>query len=209
MSIRNRCPELTKSDVPGFGSGGPGGRSGSDAARGFQFYRWVTRDILGLPPILDQGYLDELKLIGVIFCGEDLERQYRVEAARPGDRVCYLNLDHPIVPNWLWVNEMMVTKFEIRVPFSDFQQRLLNRASVAPSQLHPNAWSTIQCFELVTKCLGLPQDPKVFLYLFTFFSPNTEGKTKKGYMSIRPGKYRNIFGLYEDSFHDFKGRSLK
>ncbi|MED6187544.1 hypothetical protein PIB30_077517, partial [Stylosanthes scabra] len=121
----------------------------------------------------------------------------------------YLNLDHPTVPNWLWVNEVMFTEFGVRVPFTDFQQRLLNRASVAPSQLHPNAWSAIRCVELVTDSLRLPQDPETFLYLFTLFSPNTEGKTKKGYMSVRPGKHRKIFGLYEDSFHDFKGRFFK
>ncbi|MED6149036.1 hypothetical protein PIB30_058677 [Stylosanthes scabra] len=155
-------------------------------------YRWVSRDVLGAPPILSQAYLDELKLSGVIFGGGDLERRYPVEAARPGDRVCYLNLDHPTVPNWLWVNE-----------------RLLNRASVAPSQSHPNAWSAIRCFELVTDFLRLPQDPEVFLYLFTLFFPNTEGKTKKGYMSVRLGKYRKIFLLYEYSFHDFKGRFFK
>ncbi|MED6201542.1 hypothetical protein PIB30_096113 [Stylosanthes scabra] len=28
-------------------------------------------------------------------------------------------------------------------------------------------------------------------------------------MSVRPGKHRKIFGLYEDSFHDFKGRFFK
>ncbi|MED6165200.1 hypothetical protein PIB30_097312 [Stylosanthes scabra] len=131
-------------------------------------YRWVTRDVLGASPIRDQEYFDELKLTKVIFGGGELERRYRVEAARPGD-----------------------------------QQRLLNPAFVALSQLHPNAWSAIRCFELVTEVLELPQDPNVFLYLFTLFSPNTEGKTKKGYMSVRPGKYRKIFGLYDDSFHDF------
>ncbi|MED6141843.1 hypothetical protein PIB30_107475, partial [Stylosanthes scabra] len=87
--------------------------------------------------------------------------------------------------------------------------RLLQRCFVAPSQFHPNAWSSIRCFELVTEYLELPQDPEVFLYLFTVFSPNAEGKTKKGYMSVRPGKYRRIFGLYEESFHDFKGRYFK
>ncbi|MED6150569.1 hypothetical protein PIB30_073618 [Stylosanthes scabra] len=112
--------------------------------------------------------------------------RYRVEATRLGDRVCYLNLDHPTVTNWLWVNEVMFTEFEVRVPFTDFQQRLLNRASVGPSQLHPNAWSAIRCFELVTDSLKLPQDPEVFLYLFTLFSSNTEGKTKKGYMLVHP-----------------------
>ncbi|MED6202684.1 hypothetical protein PIB30_108001, partial [Stylosanthes scabra] len=49
-------------------------------------YRWVSRDVLGAPPILSQAYLDELKLSGVIFGGGDLERQYRVEVAPPGDR---------------------------------------------------------------------------------------------------------------------------
>ncbi|MED6201383.1 hypothetical protein PIB30_094399, partial [Stylosanthes scabra] len=77
----------------------------------------------------------------------------------------------------------MFTEFGVQVLFTDFQQRLLQHAAVAPPQLHPNAWSVIRCFELVTEFLDSPQDPEVFLYIFTFISPNTEGKTKKGYMS--------------------------
>ncbi|MED6185733.1 hypothetical protein PIB30_059889 [Stylosanthes scabra] len=220
-NIRNSCPrthEVRRSEFRELLSLPPSivpfdrgvvweSRSGDSG--GHDIYCWVTREVLGSPPILVQGYLDELKLTEVIFGGGDLERRYRVEAARPGDRVCYLNLDNPTMPNWLWVNEVMFTKFRVRVPFSDFQQRLLNRASIVPSQLHPNAWSAIRCFELVTGFLELPQDPEVFLYLFTFFSPDTEGKTKKGYMLVRPGKYRKIFGLYEDFFHDFNGRFFK
>ncbi|MED6194339.1 hypothetical protein PIB30_027597 [Stylosanthes scabra] len=90
-----------------------------------------------------------------------------------------------------------------------FQQWLLQRCFVAPSQFHPNAWSAIRCFELVKEYLKLPQDPEVFLFLFTVFSPNPEGKSKKGYMPVCPGKKRRIFGLYEESFHDFKGRYFK
>ncbi|MED6201633.1 hypothetical protein PIB30_096985 [Stylosanthes scabra] len=103
----------------------------------------------------------------------------------------------------------MFTEFGIRIPFSDFQQRLLNRAFVASSQIHPNAWSLIHCFELVTEFLELPQDPEVFLYLFKLYSSNTSAKTKKGYMSVRPGKHRNFFGLYEDSFENFKRSYFK
>ncbi|MED6124913.1 hypothetical protein PIB30_063409 [Stylosanthes scabra] len=164
-------------------------------------YRWVSNDVLGAPSILDQGYLDKLK-----GTGSSLEQRYRVEAARRGERVCYLNLDHPIVPHWLWVNEVMFTDFGVWVPFTVFQQRLLNQASVAPSQLHPNAWASIRCFELVTDFLQLPQEPEVFCCFFKFYSLNTSGRTKKGYMSVRPTKNRKIFTLYEDSFHDFKGR---
>ncbi|MED6205078.1 hypothetical protein PIB30_014766 [Stylosanthes scabra] len=169
-------------------------------------YRWVTQDVLGAPSTLSQGYLDELKNSRILFGGGDLERRYQVEATSPNERVCFLNLNHLRVPNWLWVNEVMFTEFRIQIPFLDFQQRLLNRSSIAPSQLHPNAWSAIRCFKLVTEFLQLPQDPEVFLFLFAFFSSNTEGKTKKGYMSVRPAKRKKIFGLYEDSFNDFKGR---
>ncbi|MED6217555.1 hypothetical protein PIB30_018949 [Stylosanthes scabra] len=146
---------------------------------------------------------------GVICGGGEEEEHYRVELPRRGERICELNLEHPRVPHWLWVNEVMFTEFGVRIPFSSFQQWLLQRCFVAPSQFHPNAWSSIRCFELVTEYLELPQDPEVFLYLFTVFSPNAEGKTKKGYMSVRPGKYRRIFGLYEESFHDFEGRYFK
>ncbi|MED6197624.1 hypothetical protein PIB30_058285 [Stylosanthes scabra] len=78
-------------------------------------YWWVTRDVLGSSSVLSQDYLDELRLLGVIFGGRDLERRYRVEVARPREWVCYLNLDYPTVPNWLWVNEAMFTEFGIRV----------------------------------------------------------------------------------------------
>ncbi|MED6135768.1 hypothetical protein PIB30_049658 [Stylosanthes scabra] len=75
--------------------------------------------------------------------GGDLERRYRVEVTHRGERVCFMNLDHSRVPHWLWVNEVMFIDFGIRVPFTDLQQRLLNRACIAPSQLHPNAWTSI------------------------------------------------------------------
>ncbi|MED6120094.1 hypothetical protein PIB30_017721 [Stylosanthes scabra] len=155
------------------------------------------------------GYLKSLKESGVICGGGEEEEHYWVKLPQRGERICELNLEHPQVPHWLWVNEVMFTEFGVRIPFTSFQQRLLQRCFVAPSQFHPNTWSSIRCFELVTEYLELPQDPEVFLYLFIVFSPNAEGKTKKGYMSVRPGKYRRIFGLYEESFHDFKGRYFK
>ncbi|MED6168396.1 hypothetical protein PIB30_011286 [Stylosanthes scabra] len=107
-------------------------------------YRWVSPDVLGAPCTVDQDYLDELKSFGVIFGGGELERRYRVEVARRGERVCFMNLNHPRIPHWLWVNEVMFTKFGVQVPFTDFQRRLVNRACIAPSQLHPNAWASIR-----------------------------------------------------------------
>ncbi|MED6157400.1 hypothetical protein PIB30_022809 [Stylosanthes scabra] len=160
-------------------------------------YRWVSPDVLGAPSTLNQAYLDELKGTGVIFGGDDLERRYEVEAARRGERVCFYEFGPP--------DEATLVMGER----GDVHRRLLNRACIAPSQLHPNAWASIRCFELVTEWLQLPQEPGVFMCLFTFYSANTQGKMKKGYMSVRPTKHRKIFGLFEDSFHDFKGRYFK
>ncbi|MED6145518.1 hypothetical protein PIB30_025988 [Stylosanthes scabra] len=172
-------------------------------------YSWATRDVLGSPSTITEDYLRELKESGVICGGGDEEGHYRVEVPRRGERICELNLEHPRVPQWLWVNEVMFTEFGVCIPFTSFQQRLLQHCFVAPFQFHPNAWSAIRCFELVTEYLELPQDSEVFLFLFTVFSPNAEGKSKKGYMSVRQGKKRRIFSLYEESFHDFKGRYFK
>ncbi|MED6193153.1 hypothetical protein PIB30_016455 [Stylosanthes scabra] len=144
-------------------------------------YYWVNRDVMGSPCTLTEDYLTELKRSGVICGGGEVERLYRVELPRRGEGVR--------------------TKLGTSL--------LLQRCFVAPSQFHQNAGSAIRCFELVTEFLELPQDPEVFLFLFTVFSPNADGKAKKGYMSVWPGKGRRIFGLYEESFHDFKGRYFK
>ncbi|MED6188599.1 hypothetical protein PIB30_087425 [Stylosanthes scabra] len=157
-------------------------------------YNWVNRNVLGSPSTMTEDYLVELKSSRVICGGGKEERLYRVELPRCGERACGLNLEHPRVPHWLWVNEVMFTEFGVRIPFTPFQQRLLQRCFVAPSQFHPNAWLAIRCFELVTEFLELPEDPEVFLFRFTVFSQNADGKAKKGYV---------------ESFHDFKGRYFK
>ncbi|MED6119864.1 hypothetical protein PIB30_015607 [Stylosanthes scabra] len=149
-------------------------------------YNWVNRDVLGSPSTMTEEYLTELKSSGVICSGGEEEKLYWVEVPRRGERVCGLNLEHP------------------RVPHCGCSSVVLWRC---PNSIR--AWSAIRCFELVTEFLKLPQDPDVFLFVFTVFSPNVDGKAKKGYMSVRPGKGRRIFGLYEKSFHDFKGRYFK
>ncbi|MED6217392.1 hypothetical protein PIB30_017239 [Stylosanthes scabra] len=96
-------------------------------------YNWVNRDVLGSPSTMTEEYLTKLKNSGMICGGGEEERLYRVEVPCRGERVCGLNLEHPRVPHWLWVNEVMFTEFGVRIPFTSFQQRLLQRCFVAPS----------------------------------------------------------------------------
>ncbi|QHO23051.1 uncharacterized protein DS421_12g360290 [Arachis hypogaea] len=88
---------------------------------------------------------------------------------------------------------------------------LLNRISVAPSQLHLhlNSWASIRCFEMVCEYLELPVSVDVFLFFFNLTNPSKEGKATKGFMSFRSAQGRMIFGLFEDSYHGFKDKYFK
>ncbi|MED6140996.1 hypothetical protein PIB30_099037 [Stylosanthes scabra] len=115
-------------------------------------YRWVANDVLGTPLSLDQQYLDELKLTGVLFSGGvwNGDTGWKLPVAGSGS---VFSTEPP------WPRRNFI-------------------------QIHGRQFVVSSC-------------------------SNTSGKTKKGYMSVRPGKYRKIFALYEDSFHDFKDRYFK
>ncbi|MED6168707.1 hypothetical protein PIB30_014172 [Stylosanthes scabra] len=133
-------------------------------------HRLVNNNVLGVLSVLTQEYLDELKLFGVIFGGGDLEQWYQVEATCCEEQVCYLDLDHPTVPNWLWMNKVTFTEFRVQVPFTDFQQVF---SSVPPWLRHsstqtcdrpfaisnwwPNFWSCLKTprkFQQLLEAMG-------------------------------------------------------
>ena len=172
-------------------------------------YGWVTSDVWGVPSRMTEGDLQRLRDQGAICGGGDEEGRYELVLPDADERVCYLNLHSPTVPDWMWVYESMFTRLGVRLPFSPFVQDLLSRCSVAPSQLHPNSWAAVRSFELVCRYLDLPASVPVFLFLFLCTLPTKEGKHKKGYMSFRAQPHRRIFGLFEDSFHGFKWEYFK
>ncbi|MED6188348.1 hypothetical protein PIB30_085104 [Stylosanthes scabra] len=208
-NIRNSCSELMKvgvSDVPGFVRG-----RGKDGFY-FSFSSFVhPSEDISLPynsivvlPSCPEAFALLLLIISQVFLEMAENQPENQKAVVPAVGAARIPRELPPIYRWvsrdvLGASPILSQAYLDKLKLSGviFGQRLLNRASVAPSQLHPNAWSAIRCFELVTDFLRLPQDPKVFLYLFTLFSPNTEGKTKKGYMSVRPGKYRKIFLFLE------------
>ncbi|MED6169331.1 hypothetical protein PIB30_020464 [Stylosanthes scabra] len=99
-------------------------------------YRWVSSDVLGSPCTVDQDYLDELKSSGVIFGGGELERCYQVEVAHRGERVCFINLNHPQVPckTPFFRNAFLSRRSNTHIS----QEQLKNTLSV-----HPNSKNTI------------------------------------------------------------------
>ncbi|XP_072085862.1 uncharacterized protein [Arachis hypogaea] len=181
--------------------------SGSAAA--YDPYAWVTDDIRSSPNQMDLEELTEFRQAGYLCGGTDEEANYEAIVPLPRERIYELNFHSPRVPDWIWFYKSMFTQVGVRIPFSDFQMALLNRISVCPSQLHPNSWASIRCFEMVCEYLELPASVDVFLFYFNLTNPSKQGKARKGFLSFRAAQGRKIFSLFEDSYHGFKDKYFK
>ena len=47
------------------------------------------------------------------------EEYYASEAPNVNERVCYIN--HGSRPNWMWMYDILISKFGVCIPFTDFQ----------------------------------------------------------------------------------------
>ena len=117
------------------------------------------------------------------------------------ERVYYIN--HESGLNWMWMYDVLISKFGVQIPFTDFQFTILEQTLVALSQLHPNSWAMIRGFEIIYEYLGAPPSNKVFFYLFTLTRPNDRGVTTS-WLSFWAHVNQKVFLLYEESFHNFK-----
>lgn len=54
---------------------------------------------------------------------EEYEEEYVLEAPDANERVCYLNLEGG--SKWMWMYNVMISKFGICIPFTDFQFSIL------------------------------------------------------------------------------------
>ena len=164
-------------------------------------YRWVDSEVLGIPSKVTSEFLKSLREEHLLTSEGEYEEEYYLEAPTANERVCYINLHSGL--RWMWMYNVLISKFGVHVPFTHFQFSILERTGAAPSQLHPNSWAMIRGFEVICECLDVPPSPNVFFYLFTLTRPSGGGITT-GWLSFRAQPNWKIFTLYEKSFHHFK-----
>ncbi|MED6217137.1 hypothetical protein PIB30_015038 [Stylosanthes scabra] len=87
----------------------------------------------------------------------------------------------------------------VRFPFSEFECGVLNQLKCAPTQIHPNAWAFIRGFEVLMEYVG--QKPLLEVF-FTFFQ--AKGIRKGGLVTLNSVQGKTLFGLYKQSYKDFK-----
>jgi len=68
--------------------------------------------------------------------------------------------------DFFYMYACMFTKLHVRLPLDEFTMGVLRLLSVAPTQLHPNSWGSLQAFRLICRALYLSLTPESFLYFY-------------------------------------------
>ena len=61
--------------------------------------------------------------------------------------------------DFVYVYDYLFKEYNITSPLIDFETGMLNLMNIAPSQLHPNSWAFLLCFELL--CPGVQSNRHV------------------------------------------------
>jgi len=56
------------------------------------------------------------------------------------------------------------------LPFDAFTVGVLKELNMAPTQLHPNSWASMQAFRVVCRTFGLRPLPSCFLHFYSSYS---------------------------------------
>ncbi|MED6143822.1 hypothetical protein PIB30_009322 [Stylosanthes scabra] len=92
----------------------------------------------------------------------------------------------------------------VKFPFTEFECGVLSQLKCALTQIHPNSWAFIRGFEILMEYLGTKPLLEVF---FSFFQ--AKGVRKGGVVTLNNVQGKAIFGLYRQSYKDFKQMFIK
>jgi len=98
----------------------------------------------------------------------------------------------------------MFTDSNIRLPFDDFTVGVLRTLNVAPTQLHPNFWASLQAFRLLAEMFHLYLSSHVFL---SYYSTRPSHPVK--WVSLVSQSHNVPFTLFSSSYKYFKDSFFK
>ena len=93
----------------------------------------------------------------------------------------------------------MFTKLHVQLLLDEFTMGVLRLLNVAPTQLHPNSWGSLQAFRLICKALYLTSTPESFLYFYV-----TRPRDPRSWVSLVGRAKISLFDGFTQSFKKFK-----
>jgi len=105
--------------------------------------------------------------------------------------------------DFTYVYDFLFKEYDITFPLTDFEAGMLT-LMIAPSQLHPNSWTFLKCFELLCEHLGFEPSTNVF----THFYQIKFGRLV-GWVSLSATYGGSLFTLYSSLYKYFKTKFFK
>jgi len=131
-----------------------------------------------------------------IFSEEVEDGLLRVKVCAGNERVCHGKGEAKL--DFFYVYACLFHDLGLTVPFADWQMTVLRQIQCAPTQIHPNAWASMQAFDVLCRAAGLTPTMPLFLHFY-----KTRPTVSKGWVSFL-GANKSLLTLYLASYKGFK-----
>ncbi|MED6179941.1 hypothetical protein PIB30_005740 [Stylosanthes scabra] len=156
-------------------------------------YSWVKGEVRDLPSLfLDVESIEEIGEPST-FVREGSGVKLRFLPCGKEERVYFRGLGW----EYFYMYTIVFLDIGIRFPFIEFECGVLNQLKCVPTQIHPNAWAFIRGFEILMEYLG------------TAPLLEAKGVRKGGVVTVNSMQGKALFGLYRQSYKDFKQMYVK
>ncbi|QCD92654.1 hypothetical protein DEO72_LG5g722 [Vigna unguiculata] len=144
--------------------------------------------------VADEGEEANLPIRTKIF-GDEVEDGFlRVKVCAGNERVCHGKGGAKV--DFFYVYACFFHDLGLIVPFADWQMVVLREIRCAPTQIHPNAWASMQAFDVLCRVVSLTATMPLFLHFY-----KTRPTASKGWVSFL-GVNKSLFSIYLASYKD-------
>lgn len=164
---------------------------------GSEDYSWVDRDVH-----IRGSLFSDVESVNRVNLGRIARAGFRLELlpCNRSDRVFHRRNDFQS----FYMYSCVMEELRVKLPFTSFECSVLKQLNCAPSQVHPNGWAFIRCFQGLMDFLEVKPDLELFFCLF-----QAKGVWKGVWINLNSTPGFSVFKLYKSSFKDFKEMYLK
>jgi len=127
---------------------------------------------------------------------------FRILPCGPTERVCMDRANAG--PPFFYMYTCFFSDLHVSLPFDEFIMGVLRALNVAPTQVHPNTWASLQAFRLLCDAMRLRPTPSSFLCYYGSYPGRLASWLS---LAGRPGCV--LFDPFAVSYKRFKERFVK
>ena len=133
---------------------------------------------------------------------EEYSSHFSILPCGAAERVC---MGRPgFGPPFFYMYTCFFVDLFVSLPFDEFTMGVIQTFNVAPTQVHPNTWASLQAFRLLCDVMRLHPTPSCFL---SYYNSHPAKKAAWHSLAGRPGSV--LFDLFALSYKRFKERFVK